>query len=97
MTRTHEKMGERERNASAKKRGEREQGTMRSGEKRKERRRIKDTQKTKCRTGGECRGGSGFTTGPASEAPEEGAECVERPRERLKNLATEKGSKRPSA
>ena len=37
MTRTHEKMGERERNASAKKRGEREQGTMRSGEKRKER------------------------------------------------------------
>ena len=34
MTRTHEKMGERERNASAKKRGEREVGTMRSGERR---------------------------------------------------------------
>ena len=47
----------------------------------------------RCRTGGEGRGGSGFTTGPASEAPEEGAECVKRPRERLKKLVIEKGSK----
>ena len=47
----------------------------------------------RCRTGGEGRGGSKFTTGPASEAPEEGAECVMRPRERLTKIVRKKVEK----